>query len=344
MKRVLAFALASLMVFVLGACTSSEAPAASENPAAAESTSNSAETPAPADAGSAEGIEIAYLINSTSDTFETYVYNNAKEYCEENGITLVLHDAQNDAATQLSQLEIVCQNGVDAVVCVPIDTSGDGREYRNIADKYNIPIVSVVREMKTAWVKVSVDSVKVGRMQAQHVIDTLGEKLDVALLMGTLGTEDQMQRTQSNLEVFGQYPGINIVYEETGEWQRDKAMTVCENWLQAGKHFDVVVANNDEMAIGAANAIKAAGKSDEIKVFGIDGNESGLQEINNGVLAATVFQPTTQGQIAIEACIDCMNGKYTGEGEPVWITVDPEIITKENLNDFWVIVFGEPLS
>ena len=134
------------------------------------------------------------------------------------------------------------------------------------------------------------------------------------------------------------------MFEETGEWQRDKGMTACENWLQSGTHIDAVVANNDEMAVGAALAIQAAGKTDEIKVFGIDGNEAGLEEIKNGTLTATVFQPTEQGKMAVESCLDCINGKYTGEGEPEWLQVEPEIVTEENLSKFWEIIFGEPLE
>ena len=75
----------------------------------------------------------------------------------------------------------------------------------------------------------------------RYVVDTLGDKLDVALLVGTLGTEDQQQRTSANHEVFDEHPDINIVFEETGEWQRDKGMTACENWLQSGTHIDADV-------------------------------------------------------------------------------------------------------
>lgn len=348
MKKVIVCAIALLLVFALVAC-SAEKPAAEETqPASTEPSSTEAaastESAGESEDSPGEGIEIAYLINSANDTYENYVFNNAKEYCDANGINLTMYDGLNDAGNQLTQLETVCSNGVDAVIVVPIDTSGDGKEYRAITDKYNVPIVSVVRELKSSWVKVSVDSAKVGKMQAEYVVETLGDKLDIALLVGTLGTEDQRQRTTANHEVFDTYPNIKIVFEESGDWQRDKGMSICENWLQSGTHFDVVVANNDEMAVGAALAIKAAGKTDEIKVFGIDGNESGLEEVKNGTLSATVFQPTDQGSMAVQACIDALNGKYTGEGEPEWLQVAPEVITKDNLDKFWEIIFGEPLA
>ncbi len=343
MKKVLVCVMALLMVFALVACSAASEPATEASTGASTAGESSSEASGEAKPAG-DGIEIAYLINSANDTYENYVFNSAKEYCDANGINLTMYDGLNDTGNQLTQLETVCSNGADAVIVVPVDTSGDGQEYRAITDKYNIPIVSVARELKSAWVKVSVDSAKVGKMQAQYVVDTLGDKLDVALLVGTLGTEDQQQRTSANHEVFDEHPDINIVFEETGEWQRDKGMTACENWLQSGTHIDAVVANNDEMAVGAALAIQAAGKTDEIKVFGIDGNEAGLEEIKNGTLTATVFQPTEQGKMAVEACLDCINGKYTGEGEPEWLQVEPEIVTEENLSKFWEIIFGEPLE
>ncbi len=348
MKKVLVCMMAILLVLALVACSATPAPAA-ESPAEGTQAEAETQSSAPAEeskeaSAAGEGIEIAYLINSANDTYENYVFNSAKEYCDANGIKLTMYDGLNDAGNQLTQLETVCSNGADAVIVVPIDTSGDGQEYRAITDNYKVPIVSVARELKSAWVKVSVDSAKVGKMQAQHVVDTLGEKLNVALLVGTLGTEDQQQRTKANHEVLDPLADVNIVFEETGEWQRDKGMTVCENWLQSGKEFDVVIANNDEMAVGAALAIEAAGKTDQIKVFGIDGNEGGLEAIKNGTMSATVFQPTEQGKIAVEACVDAINGKYTGEGEPEWLQVEPTVITKENLGEFWEIIFGEPLK
>ena len=97
------------------------------------------ETNATASTEEGKGKKIAYCINSSSDTFEVYVYEGAKEYCEANGIELILVDGKDDTSTQLSKMDSICQSGVDGVILVPVDTSGDGSEYRKITDEYNVP-------------------------------------------------------------------------------------------------------------------------------------------------------------------------------------------------------------
>ena len=125
MKKVLVCVMALLMVFALVACSAASEPA-TEASTAGESSSEASGEAKPA----GDGIEIAYLINSANDTYENYVFNSAKEYCDANGINLTMYDGLNDTGNQLTQLETVCSNGADAVIVVPVDTSGDGQEYR----------------------------------------------------------------------------------------------------------------------------------------------------------------------------------------------------------------------
>lgn len=278
--------------------------------------------------------KIAYCINSSTDTFEVYVYEGAKEYCEANGIELVLVDGEDDTATQLSKMESACESGVDGVILVPVDTSGDGSEYRQIADDYEVPLVSVVRQCQSAWVMVSTDSSEAGRMQGEYIIENYGEELDVAILVGILGSEDMTKRTESLKEVLSQYPGVNIVFEDCANWNRDEAMTIAENWIQSKKNIDVVVANNDEMAIGAGLAFEANGMMDDVAVIGIDAQENGLAAMEDGTLTATVYQPAgEQGQVAVETIMACINGEYTGE-ETEWEQINFEMVTQENYKDY----------
>lgn len=287
------------------------------------------------ESGSSKGKKkIAYCINSSTDTFEVYVYEGAKKYCEEKGIELVLVDGKDDTATQLSTMDSICESGVDAVIVVPVDTSSDGSEYSKITDKYNVPLVSVVRQCQSAWVMVSTDSLDAGKMQGEYIVEKYGEKLDVALLVGKLGSEDMTKRTESLKEVLSKYPGINIVFEDCANWNRDEGMTIAENWIQSKKNIDVVVANNDEMAIGAGLAFEASKMLGDVGIIGIDAQENGLTAMKDGLLTATIFQPAgEQGKVAVETVMDCFDKKYTGDVTE-WVKIDFEMVTQDNYQDY----------
>jgi inositol transport system substrate-binding protein len=148
---------------------------------------------------------------------------------------------------------------------------------------------------------------------------------------GGLGHSAQIERTAGYKEVIKKYPDMKIVLEGTAEWDRAKGMALMENWLNSGKKIDAVVANNDEMAIGAANAIINAGKKDQIVVAGIDATPDALQFMKSGKLDITVFQDAKgQGRSAIETAIKAAKGEKVEKFN--WIPF--QVVTKEKVEEY----------
>ncbi|SDA84133.1 substrate-binding protein domain-containing protein [Pseudomonas sp. NFACC15-1] len=129
--------------------------------------------------------------------------------------------------------------------------------------------------------------------------------------MGDLAQNATHDRTEGVKQVLKDYPGIKIVEQQSAEWQRNKGMDLTSNWLLAGSRFDAIVANNDEMAIGAAMALQQAGKAKgEVAIVGIDGLPDGLAAIKRGMLVASVFQdPKAQATSAVQAALKMIKGE-----------------------------------
>jgi inositol transport system substrate-binding protein len=183
---------------------------------------------------------------------------------------------------------------------VPTDVS----IVRPIASKANragIPLVIVNRvpdekTMRKVDAYVGSESVQAGILQAESVVGLLdGRPAHVALLLGALGHEAQIERTRGNKQVFSKYPKIKIVAEQEGRWDRAKALQIVEDLLQAHPEINVIVANNDEMAIGALLAANKSGKTDaDLIISGVDATPDALAYLGKG-LDTTVFQ-SAKGQ------------------------------------------------
>lgn len=125
-----------------------------------------------------------------------------------------------------------------------------------------------------------------------------------------MGSDGQVGRSEGFDQVLADYPDVTVAFQDTAEWQTEPALTIVENWLNAGKEISAVVAQNDSMAVGAAKAIADAQKTGEIKVYGIDATSEGLQAVLDGKLQGTMAQGTAdQGKFAADACADLLDGK-----------------------------------
>ena len=161
--------------------------------------------------------------------------------------------------------------------------------------------------------------------------DELGGKGNIVVIDGPNAHSAQLDRSQGINEVLENYPDIKIIAEQTANWDRAEAMTLMENWLQMGDQIDGVVAQNDEMAIGALKAIQAANKQDSIKVVGIDAIADALTLVESGELIGTVYQDAVgQGAGAVEAAIKAVNGESL-EKETL---IPYKLVTVDNLDEF----------
>ncbi|GGE13306.1 rhizopine-binding protein [Marinithermofilum abyssi] len=271
------------------------------------------------------------------DKWLTYLYDAINDYDAKHGnVEVQMVDAKNDSVKQLTQVETLVVKGVDAIIITPVDTSAV-EPMVDAAKKANIPVI-VVNRMPTQDVLDKVDayvgseSIQSGTMQMEKVAKLLGGKGNVAIMTGELGSESQVKRTEGNKDVIKKHPDMKVVREGTAKYQRAEAIQLMENWIQSGDKIDAVVANNDEMAIGAINALKSAGKLDDTLVAGIDGTTDALKYVQSGDLDVSVFQdPVKQGQGAIETAVKLAKGQKL-DNKMVWVPY--ELITKENVEKY----------
>ena len=249
------------------------------------------------------------------------------------GVELIAVDSKEDVATQLGQVENFVAQGVDAIIVIAANTDA-ADPMTKAAQDAGIPLVYVNRlpsNLPEGISYVGSESIQAGIMQAEWIAEQLGGKGNVVIMNGDLSQEAAQKRTEGEKQVFAKFPDIKIIREDTGNWSRDQGLALMENWLASGDQIDAVASNNDEMAIGALQAIEAAGQLGNIIVGGVDASPDALQEMDKGRLDVTVFQNAKgQGEGGIKVAIALAKGesveKYT------WIPF--ELVTPENYKNY----------
>jgi len=181
-------------------------------------------------------------------------------------------------------MEDLIQKGVDGFVLVPVDTNGIMPGVRKAMEK-DIPIATIGTPAAVeTFLRTGVDYTETGRIVAKAVAEKIGGKGDVIIIEGPPGAQNAIERLNGIKEVLGQYPDIKIVASQTANFKRTEGMQVTENLLQKHKNVAAIIAANDESAIGAIQAIKAAGLEGKVVVGGFDGNQDGSASIKDGSL------------------------------------------------------------
>ena len=315
-KKVNLFLVLVMLLSVLSAC----APAASTEPAAT----------APS---GAKPIKIG-LTMKFDDLWLTTLRDAMTAYAKSQpGVELIAVDSKEDVATQLGQVENFVAQGVDAIIIIPANTDA-ADPMTKAAQDAGIPLVYVNRipsNLPEGVAYVGSDSIQAGIMQAEWLADKLGGKGNVVIMNGDLAQEAAQKRTEGEKQVFAKFPDIHIIKEDTASWDRAQGLALMENWLSTGDQIDAVASNNDEMAIGALQAIDAAGLLGKILVGGVDASPDALAEMDKGRLNVTVFQNAKgQGEGGIQAAIALARGEKIDQ--ITWIPF--ELVTPDNYKDY----------
>jgi inositol transport system substrate-binding protein len=276
-------------------------------------------------------IGVSMLFN---DLWLTTLRDAMTEYAAtQPGVELVMVDSKEDVATQLAQVENFVAQKVDVIVLIPANTDA-ADPMTKAAQDAGIPLVYVNRlpsNLPEGVSYVGSNSIDAGIMQAEWLAEKLGGKGNVVIMNGNLAQEAAQKRTEGEKQVFAKFPDIKIIREDTGNWSRDEGLALMENWLASGDQIDAVASNNDEMAIGAIQAIEAAGKLGEILVGGVDASPDALQEMDKGRLNVTVFQNAKgQGEGGIQVAIALAKGEQVEQ--ITWIPF--ELVTPENYKNY----------
>ncbi|VXC30951.1 putative rhizopine-binding protein [Pseudomonas sp. 8Z] len=279
---------------------------------------------------------IGVSIAKVDDNFMTNVRRSLEDAGKTEQVTMQFEDAQGDVVRQLNQVQSFLAQNVDAVIVLPVDTAATVNITR-AATAAKIPLVYVNRrpdnpKLPEGVVAVTSEDLQAGRLQGDFIAKRLNGKGNVALIMGELTQNATRGRTEGVKEALKAYPDIKVVAEQNADWDRSKGMDLTSNWLTAGTQFDAIIANNDEMAIGAAMALRQAGKSNgEVAVVGVDGLPDGQAAIKRGLLAASVFQdPKGQAIQALQSALKMIR-KEPVEAS-IWVPY--ELITPENLETY----------
>ncbi|AXA67495.1 sugar ABC transporter substrate-binding protein [Pseudomonas oryzihabitans] len=279
---------------------------------------------------------IGVSIAKVDDNFMTYVRRNLEEAGKAEKISLQFEDAQGDVVRQLNQVQSFLAQNVDAVIVLPVDTAATVNITR-AATTAKVPLVYVNRrpddpKLPVGVVAVASDDLQAGQLQGQFIAKQLNGKGSIALIMGELTQNATRGRSEGLKEGLKAYPDIKVIAQQNADWDRSKGMDLTSNWLTAGTHFDAIVANNDEMAIGAAMALQQAGMGKgQVPVVGVDGLPDGQAAIKRGLLAASVFQdPRGQAVQAVQSALKMIR-KEPVQAD-VWVPY--ELITPGNLADY----------
>ncbi|RYG90948.1 sugar ABC transporter substrate-binding protein [Loktanella sp. IMCC34160] len=279
------------------------------------------------------------------DNFLTVMRNGMVEYAAGlDGVDLQVEDATDDVAKQLDQINNFIASGVDAIIVNAVDTSAT-EAMTAAAEAAGIPLVYVNRQpvnvdtLPDNQAFVASNEIESGTLAAFEACKLaraagLGGGANAYLMMGQLSNQAAVQRTKDVDDVVGMdmCNFINIIDRQTANWSRDEAQDLMTNWMSSGESFDIVFANNDEMAIGAIQAMKASGVSmEDVIVVGVDATQDALVAMQAGDLDATVFQDAFgQGEGSVDAALALARGEDVDQK----VYIPFQLVTPANVADF----------
>jgi inositol transport system substrate-binding protein len=279
------------------------------------------------------------------DNFLTVLRNGmVKQAKGMDGVELQVEDAQNDVAKQLDQIKNFIASGVDAIIVNPVDTSAT-QAMTDAAAAANVPLVYVNRQpinidtLPDNQAFVASNEIESGTLETFEICKILRGKgkaggATAYVIMGELSNQAAVQRTKDIQDVIGMdmCNFITIIDKQTSNWRRDEAQNLMTNWLSSGTKFDAVIANNDESAIGAIQAMKAAGVSmEDVVVGGVDATQDALAAMQAGELDVTVFQDAAgQGAGALDAALKLAKGEAVDRK----VYIPFQLVTPANIDQF----------
>lgn len=271
------------------------------------------------------------LLNLSSE-FIAMLDKSMQAKANELGVKLIVNDAQRNAEKQIQQVESFIAQKVDAIILNPCEVEASSPAVDK-AVSAGVPIINVNSETKsTPTAFVGSHDEESARIAMDYIAKRLKGQGQVVMMHGFLGQAAQIKRDQGAREVLAKNPGLKLIADQTAEWDRAKAMTLMENWIQAhGEKINAVFAQNDEMGMGAVVALEQAKMKDKVIVVSIDAIADALQAVKEGRLDATVFQDARgQGGTAVETAVKIVR-KQPFEKQ---LFIPFKLVTQENVGEF----------
>jgi inositol transport system substrate-binding protein len=277
-------------------------------------------------------ITVGVSLMNLSSEFITMIHQAIEARARELGVKVIVNDALRSPERQVQQVENFIAQKVDVVILNPCEVEASSPAVTK-ALAAGIPIVNVNSETKTEPTAfIGSRDEESARLAMEYIARRLNGRGNVVIMQGFLGQAAQLKRDKGAREVLNENPGLKVLAEQTADWDRAKAMTLMENWIQAfGGKIQAVFAQNDEMAMGALIALENARMKDKVIVVGVDAIADALAAVKNGRLDATVFQDAVaQGGTAVETAVKIVR-KEPFEKERY---IPFQSVTRENVAQF----------
>lgn len=309
LKRFLALMLVVVMGLVMVSCNNQETPKKEE--------------------GQNKQYKVGLSMNTQTNPFFVTVVEGCKKAAQEKGMEIFVTDAQDDPATQMKDVENLITKQVDVMIIDPCDSDAIVAAVE-ACNKANIPVFTMDRESKGGEVvaHIGYDAIKSGKLAGEFLAKALGNKGNVVELQGIMGTNVAQNRSEGFNSIMSENKDITIVARQTANFDRATAMSVMENILQANEKIDGLYAANDEMLLGALEAIQAAGRQDEMIVIGCDALDETLAGIKEGKIDATIAEPPFfLGKAMVNTAYDYLNGKKVESR----VILENQLVDKNNV-------------
>ena len=271
---------------------------------------------------------IGLSVSTQNNPFFVSLVDGAKAEADKLGVQLTVVDAGDDATKQVSDIEDLVSKGVSVLIVNPVDSDAVSGAVQ-AAKNQGIKVISVDRAVNGVEVdcEIASDNVAGAQLATQFIVDTLGENIKVAELQGTAGASAAIDRGTGFHNVAD--TKLDVVASQVANFDRTEGMNVMENMLQANPDIQAVFAANDEMALGAVEAISGAGKN--VVVVGFDATDDALAAIRDGRMAATIAQqPELIGSTSVANAVKLINGETIDAKIPVEVT----LVTIDNVDTY----------
>ncbi len=278
--------------------------------------------------------KMAIIISTLNNPWFVFLAEKAQQKAKELGYESKVFDSQNNTAQETDHFENALASGYDAILFNPTDADGSIVNVKN-AKIAGVPVFCMDREVNdpdAATSQILSDSYSGCVSIAKNFVESLNKQGRYVEILGMVGDNNTWNRSKGFHSVVDHYPGLKMVAQQSADFDRNKAMEVLESILQANPDIDAVFCGNDAMAMGAYQALVAAGKADQVKVFGFDGAEDVVNSIQEGKIVATGMQfPEVMAQTAATFADEYFKGK---RDFPKKMPVAVELVTSRNVGNY----------
>jgi len=331
MKKTTIFILLAIMLaFIAAGCAPSASEPSSEPPKASESTAQTESATA-----SEKKIVIGVSLGTVQDVFDRVLLTGINQFLDENKdkVETIVSEAKGDENTQLTNVDQLINSKVDILLLWPLAQDSLSSAVLK-ANEAGIPVVCVnTFTNEGEFVYVGSDDVDAGIIQGNWLIENIPQNAKYCYLVGPPGHSAQLGRRKGLEQTFiKERPDVTKLAEQIGEWKREKALSITEDWIKAFPDMNVIVSQNDNMILGSIEAARTVGKLKDIITVGVDATEEACIKIKEGELTMSVFQNAKlQGYKSMEVCLQIAQKTWNGGDK---LIIPFEAVDKSNVDKY----------